>query len=545
MGGLWEPILSGAGQATPLAFVRDDAVEETTGGELVERGLRAAASLRAQGVERGTRVALILLNTPEAVAALLGVWFAGGTAVSLPTPARGMDPDEYVSQLGALCRRVGAELLLSDAMVSGAVGAGLEGAVRVHDWAGLDRAAALAPEPAPEDEVVFVQCSSGSTRIPKACMLTARAIAAHNEIIEQLLGGGDPAGHRVASWMPMSHDMGLFGGVVWPLVRGVPVLLGPPERFALAPLTWFEDVASWEATITAGPPSALGLALRHVRRRGTSARLDSLVCCFVAAERIEWSTLASARDMLAPNGLRFEALSPGYGLAEATAGVTAIGRDECPSSIAVDARRLADRELEEVAPGSDGAVEVVCVGRPPSGVTMRTVEPEGISEIVLSAPSLASGYCGDPELTARRFRDGELHTGDLGFMRDGRLYVVGREDDVLSIAGRKVYARDVEAEIAALDGARRGGCAIVDVPSERETRLVLMLELAGDGADPPVLAANAARVAARRAGMPIHECILLERGALPKTPTGKLQRFRCRQLVQGDDIPAVARVRLR
>jgi len=232
-------------------------------------------------------------------------------------------------------------------------------------------------------------------------------------------------------------------------------------------------------------------------------------------------------------------------MAEATAAVSSTRLGEAPYKVTLDSGKLADRIVAEAEPGSPHATDVVCVGRAPASVTVRTADPVKASELVVASPALSVGYRNDPELTAEKFRDGELMTGDIGFIRDGDVFVVGREDDMLSVAGRKVYAREVEDAIGALDGTYPGGCSIVDVPAGRETRLVLLLEASEGAADHRELATSAARIAASSAGMPLHECLVVEPGTLPRTSTGKIQRFRCRQLVRGDDIPALTRVKLR
>jgi fatty-acyl-CoA synthase len=161
------------------------------------------------------------------------------------------------------------------------------------------------------------------------------------------------------------------------------------------------------------------------------------------------------------------------------------------------------------------------------------------------SPSLASGYYRDPLETAARFRDGELASGDLGFLHDGELYLVGRSDDVLSVAGRNVYAREIEAAVDLFEAVRSGCSTLIDVGSESRSRLVMLLELKDGETDYRGLALAASRTARRKAGVLIDECVFLPRGALPKTPSGKIQRFRCRQMLAGEELDPLERVALR
>jgi acyl-CoA synthetase (AMP-forming)/AMP-acid ligase II len=168
-----------------------------------------------------------------------------------------------------------------------------------------------------------------------------------------------------------------------------------------------------------------------------------------------------------------------------------------------------------------------------------------LTEIEVASPSLASGYFADPARTAERFQDGFFRTGDLGFLRDGRLYVVGRHDDMISVAGRNVYAREIETAVDRLPSVRTGCTTIVDVPDGPGTRLVMLTELRDGAGDYAQLTASAARIATATAGVSLSECVFLPKGMLPKTPSGKIQRFRCRQLVSAQTLEPLARVSVR
>jgi acyl-CoA synthetase (AMP-forming)/AMP-acid ligase II len=269
--------------------------------------------------------------------------------------------------------------------------------------------------------------------------------------------------------------------------------------------------------------------------------------CVLGAERIDWRMVQDATSTFAPFGLRASAWMPAYGLAEATLVVTATGIEEEPSRLVVDTVALAEGELREVPDDGERSTSIVAVGTPPSGIGVRLADDERLSEILIRSPSMFSGYFADPELTAERLADGEFATGDLGFERDGSLYVVGRADDLLSVGGRNVYAREIEASVDTLDGVRPGCSTIVDAggaDGNGSQRLVMLLELKDGEVDTGALAREAARTATSKAGIPLDECVFLPKGSLPKTPSGKIQRFRCRQLMLADRLEPVARVEL-
>jgi fatty-acyl-CoA synthase len=159
-----------------------------------------------------------------------------------------------------------------------------------------------------------------------------------------------------------------------------------------------------------------------------------------------------------------------------------------------------------------------------------SVERDGaVGELRVSGPSLASGYHGQPELTASRFHDGSFSTGDLGFVYDDELYVVARTDDRLIVGGRNIDVADLEQEIAEDPHVRQGNCVVVDLRTDGAQQIVLVAE-ATPGIERAALLRRARRLAARRIGLRIDDIVVLSRGEFPKTPSGKAQRYRCREI---------------
>lgn len=512
--------------------------------DVVRDAERIAVGLRRAGVEPGTRVATILTNSPEAVRGLLGVWLAGGTVASLPVPARGMTFEDYVEQITTIRGRLESPLLVTEQRLVDAFGGEHDVGAPLASWESLPADGKLEAAPPAADDVAFIQYSSGSTSMPKGCMLTTRAIGRQLETIAEI---SEPtAGDTVVSWLPLSHDMGMFGCLLYPWVQDLELALSSPERFIANPRTWMGDCAEYGASMTAGPPSALRIASRAQRR--PLEREIKLRVCVLGAERIDWDVVQDATATFAPSGLKPNVWMPAYGLAEATLVVSAVAAREVPARLVIDTVALAEGEIRLTDPGDERATSIVDVGEAPSGIEIRTADPDRLSEILIRSESMFSGYHGDPETTASKLSaDGELDPGDLGFMRDGRLYVVGRADDLLSVGGRNVYARDIELAVDGLEGVRSGCSTIVDAGAGANgtgQRLVMLLELKDESADTRELAGAAARTATQKAGVPLDECVFLRKGTLPKTPSGKIQRFRCRQLVLAGELEPLARVEL-
>ncbi|OLF09965.1 AMP-binding protein [Actinophytocola xanthii] len=540
---LWDA-LTGAGRTpfrSSLHCWVGDRWEGTTWTDVVADAERMTAGLRRCGVRPGTRVATVLTNGPHTVRGLLGVWLAGGTVASLPVPARGMDGAEYTRQLSSICAQLQPELFLLEERMAGLLDEDLRSALRVRTWESMAGTGVVDATPPGPDEPAFIQYSSGSTSAPKGCVLTTAAIQAQLGMVTAMLDGR-PGAETTVSWLPLSHDMGIFGTLLTPWVNDWTLHLSTPERFTFAPRTWFGDMAEFGATMTAGTNTALHLGSRIGRSTRLAGGLD-VRACIVGAERTEARTLAQVVESLGPYGFRPESLMPAYGLAEATLAVTATPVDEAPRHLVVDSIALADGELVEVDAGAESATAVVAAGVPCAGVEVLGAPGDRLGEISVRSPALASGYFGDPARTADRFVGDTVRTSDLGFVRDGYLYPVGRVDDVISVAGRKVYAREVEQAVDALAGVRRG-CTTLIATDGSGRELTLFVEVRRRLEDYRPLAEAVASVAMAKAAVALSECVFLTRNSLPKTPSGKIQRHRCRQMLDAGRFEPLATVRL-
>jgi fatty-acyl-CoA synthase len=540
---LWDALTRGV-VSVPTAALhcwRGDRFDAATWEQVVHDAERMTAGLRNAGVRPGARVAAVLTNHPQVVRGILAVWLCGGVLASLPVPSRGMRLQEYGDQLAAISRQLEPELFLLEERVLGLLPPEVAQSLGARSWESLADTGRVDPCPPADDEVAFIQYSSGSTSAPKGCMLTPRAIAAQLELVCEMVDG-HPGSDVGVSWVPLSHDMGMFGSLLLGWVYRSELYLSTPERFMLAPRTWFSDLAEFGAHLTSGTNTALYLAARSGRVARLSRPLQ-VKACIVGAERIEWSTLQLTTEVYEPAGFGPTSLMPAYGLAEATLAVTATPLDEAPRHLVVDAVALADGRLVEVESEDPAATRMVSAGVPRRGVELPGAATDAVGEIRVRSDSLATGYFGDERQTAERFRDGAVVTGDIGFVRDGHLYPVGRDDDVISIGGRKVYAREIEHAVDLLDGVRSGSM-LIEQRNGGRSRLTLFVEPRSKSVDLHRLADDAASLAMARAAVTLDECVFLSRGALPKTPTGKIQRHRCRYLLETGALEPVANVQL-
>jgi fatty-acyl-CoA synthase len=492
-----------------------------------------AAALRAYGVNRGDGVACLLTNGFEACAAVLGTWFAGARVVSLPVMARGMSPQAYAVQIHTLLSHCSADLLLADAPLVPHLN-GFRLPVRVTAFQALSGRVDFSPDPPAPNDPAFVQYSSGSTTQPRGCVLTPAAVAAQVEMLAQHLAIDSERDTGVI-WLPISHDMGLFGGVLLTYWTGHRLVLGTPERFLRAPHSWLNDCAAFGASVSAAPSFALDLATRAARRQLPAPfPMRRMV---IGGDRVDYETLVRANGVLGEDRLPWRSLMPAYGLAEAVLAVTASGLEEGPQMVDVDAGALERGEVEVVGRErthtGTRTTRLVTAGRPLPGVCVECSK-SGVGEVLVRSPSMARGYLGDEASTAKTFVRRGLRTGDLGFVHDDELVIVGRPDDVFHLAGRNVYARDVEAALCEVAEVRPGRCAVVATGRGPHPKVSALIERPPGGRAIDAVARDVASAALRGAGVRVSECVFVAPGTLPKTPSGKLQRFLCRTIATSD-----------
>lgn len=456
-----------------------------------------------------------------------------------------MSPEAYVRQLALIVKDAEPIVMCADGDLVGLL-ADAQLPVRVVAYEQLERAAATVEALQSMDRPAVIQYSSGSTGAPKGCVLSAGSIAWQLDALQRALEI-DPDVDVGVVWLPLSHDMGLFGCLLLSYWTGHPLVLGTPQRFLTQPHTWLQDCAHFGATLTATPPFGIAFATRVVRR--LPAATSPMRRVIIGGERIEPSVLDAA-EPLAPWGFSRSTLVPAYGLAEAVLAVTMAPLERGPRVVEVDSDDLAQGRVTLADPDADSdrggafaTTAITSVGSPLAGVTVTAGDSGEVGQIHVESPGLADGYFNDPIRTAERFESSRLNTRDLGFIIDDELYVTGRADDLMTIAGRNVYAHEIESAIAALDGVRAGNCAVVDVAGSRTRRVVAILEPRDHHLELGLLAGSVGATALQASGVRIEECVFLPRGQLPKTPSGKIQRYRCREIA-GDPMPGTG-IRIR
>lgn len=511
-----------------VVHVRGDGSELTvTLRELLDDSLRVAGGFREAGVAPGTCVPLLADRSEDFQPMFWGAVAAGLVPVPLAADARRVLP---------VWERLGRPPLVVDASTAPLVDELPDGARALALDALRSGPVLRKPAPGGRDDVAFLQFSSGSTGAPKGVEVTHRAVLANLEQIRA--ASALNADDVLVSWMPYFHDMGLIGTHLAPLAaRARQVKIGPLS-FAKRPRLWFEVAARHRATVLSAANFALALAVRRVPD-DVLARLDlsAVRLLLVGAEPIAPAVWRAFAAKTRPAGLDPAAAQPVYGLAEATLAVTFPPPGEVAEPLVLDRASLSGGVAVDAEPGED-AVELMDVGRPVAGCAVRIVDDKGdvlgdrrVGHIMVCGPQLARGYHGLPGVSSQTFTEGWLRTGDLGFLRDGRLCVTGRHKDVLFLNGRTFHATDLEEVAAATPGLPSGAPAVVGStdPVTGAERVVVFVPWARPPRDAPDVLE---RVAARVREALLHDdvrVLALPPGAFPRTTSGKLQRRRLRE----------------
>lgn len=410
-----------------------------------------------------------------------------------------------------------------------------------------------------EETVACLQYTSGSTADPKGVVLTHGNLVANTRVIQRAFGHDSAS--KTVIWLPPYHDMGLIGGILQPLLVGFPTILMSPFDTIQRPLRWLEAISKHRATTSGGPDFAYELCVDRITEDEiASLDLSSWQVAFNGAEPIRRGTLERFAEKFGPCGFSRDAFLPCYGLAEATLFVSGSRSIKSATFLAEDPNDCSapvKDDGNETAAGT-GERSYVSSGVVAPELEVAVVDPEtrmpvgegAFGEIWVAGKSNAAGYWKRPELSEATFRatfadesgGPFLRTGDIGALRDGELYVTGRMKDLLIVDGRNHHPEDIEQSIqGSHDSLLPHGGAVFAMDDDRST-LTIVHELRRDRVRrpcQPVFEAICATVAQEHE-LSVASIHLVKPGSVPKTPSGKVQRRLCREMLSGGELKVVA-----
>jgi fatty acid CoA ligase FadD21 len=553
-----------------VAFTFTDYVHDSAGvsdsltwSQVSRRTLNAARELSLHA-SVGDRAVILAPQSLDYIAAFLGSMQAGLIAVPLPLLHRGSSHD----RLSAVFGDTSPSVVLTTSAVAADIAEYLDRArldvvpkIVEIDSMNLDVDGGPSISTADFPSTAYLQYSSGSTRLPTGVMISHRNLQANFEQVMRTFFAKTPGKTSTdttfVSWLPFYHDMGLVLGICAPILSGHRAALTSPIAFLERPARWIRALAENSHAFSAAPNFAFDLAARKTTDSDLAGLdLGGVLGIINGAERVEPATLERFADRFAHFNFRDHMLRPSYGLAEATVLVAAGTWSDSSEAVNFDVDELSAGRAQRCAAGAGSAL--VSYKLPQSPMvrivdvdTNRQCSQDVVGEIWVHGDNVAAGYWSRPPEEQRCFgatlvdaspgtADGPwLRTGDLGFISDGELFIVGRIKDLLIIRGRNHYPEDIEATVQGITGGR---VAAISVPVNSTEKLVTVIEvkkrgnstveathwLSGVKSDVTSAISNAH-------GLNVGDLVLVPPGSIPTTTSGKIRRAACVEQYRQDE----------
>ncbi|MCE7796203.1 fatty acyl-AMP ligase [Sphingobium sufflavum] len=523
-------------RAYPFAEMRADAIG-------------CAHRMIAHGVKPGDRIALVAETGEQFAQAFFGAIYAGAWPVPLPLPTSFGGKESYIDQLAVQLQSSDPLMLFYPEELSEMAGE----AARQCNVEGVDYTSFLArpvvpgalPQAEPDD-VCYLQYSSGSTRFPHGVAVTHRALlanlAAHSHAMQVI------ETDRCISWLPWYHDMGLVGCFLSIVANQISTDYLKTEDFARRPLAWLDMISRNEGTSASYSPTfGYDICARRMSSQTKASDRFDLSRWRIAgngADMIRPDVMQSFVDAFAEAGFSPGAFLPSYGLAETTLAVTIMPPGEGIVVELVEETDLSGGEVNGERPQRFRAI--VNCGKPVQGMVVEIRDEDGgvlpekqIGKVWTTGTSLMTGYFRDQEATDACMFDGWLDTGDMGYLSDGYLYIVGRAKDMIIINGKNHWPQDIEWAVEQLPGFKQGDIAAfaITTPGGEETPAVLVHCRTSDDAERTRLRDDIRERVRAITGM---HCVveLVPPRTLPRTSSGKLSRSKARKLyLEGEIVP--------
>ena len=528
-----------APETPAVSFVYSaEGIETVSRRNLLRWASRAAGALREGGVRRGAPFIAALPTCRDTIAMYIAALCTGSVPVFMARPRLSKSGEVHAAQINALAAETGAAGIVLESSEADILAPLLTVPVIRREALGDGPEIELTPDGA--GDVAHLQTTSGTTGTPKL------AVVRHANISANVRAIGDAiekrADDRVISWLPLYHDMGLIC-VSCAFGWQVPLVLTDPANFVRNPITyWLGIISRTRGTISPAPASAYQVCARlGLHRELKGLDLSTWRVGFCGAEPVHERILTDFSAAFSRYGLPPTTVLPVYGLAEATLAVT-IPRGVSRVVDRIDATMLEKEGRAAARRSSRRTVSVVAVGQVLDAHALRVVDAEGralpervVGEIEFAGPSAIDGYWVEHGHSSLKSADGYVRTGDLGYLADGRLFVTGRKKEIIIYYGRNLVPSQIEAFVEqGVNGFLPKGVAMIGIPSREqgteEAHLLVEARVVPPenhvAIEEDIISAVTEAFDVRLAGIHWHE-----KGGIPRATSGKIQRYRCRQMV--------------
>jgi fatty acid CoA ligase FadD28 len=524
----------------------DGDAETLTWAQIYRRARNVAGEVERSG-SAGDRAVILAPQGLDYIAAFLGALEAGRIAVPLSVPFGPGDEHIHAVLRDSRPSTVLTTSAAVDVVKQYVPSNGDASAPSLIEIDVLDVDSQSGLEAPPPATTAYLQYTSGSTRRPTGVMVSQKNLMTNfGQVMSAYFsdyGRIAPPDTTVVSWVPLSHNMGLFIGLCAPILAGLHTVFTGPLSFIAQPSRWMRLLANNSRAFTPSPNFALELAVQTTSDEDLAGcDLSDVMAVILGGERIQAPTVHRFIDRFAPYGLNSSVLRPSYGLAEATVYVATRESGHPPEIVHFDPEKQSAGQAQRRSDGGGTALVSYGVPRSPdvkivNPDTAQECPPGTIGEIWVHGDNVAEGYWEKPEESAQSFGarlvggspEGPwLRTGDLGVLSDGELFIMGRIKDLLIVYGRNHYPDDIESTIAEITGGR---AAAIAVPDERTETLVAIAEIEKPDS-PAVLDAvknDITSALSSAHGLSAADLVMVPPGSLPTTTSGKVKRAACVQ----------------
>jgi 1-acyl-sn-glycerol-3-phosphate acyltransferase len=532
----------------PHLYLLDDqgCKAQLTYAALWQGATAVASGLRARGIGSGDTVAIMLPTSTEYFFGFAGILLAGAVPVPLYPPLRLAQIEDHLRRQTAILRNAGAVLMITVPEAQ-AVGQLLKVQVESlrHVVSVDELSAGEADDVHPgvrTQDIALLQYTSGSTGTPKGVILSHANLLANIRAMGEAVRASSE--DVLVSWLPLYHDMGLIGAWLGSSYYAAPFVVMSPLTFLARPERWLRAITEYRGTISAGPNFAFELCVRKIDDAALAGiDLASWRLAVNGAEPISPDTMTRFIERFAGCGFRPQTMTPVYGLAESSVGLTFPPLDRVPPIDRVQRDAFSARGHAEPAASDDPtALRFVACGRPLPGHQIRVVDEGGhevgdreVGRIQFQGPSATRGYYRNLEATNTLF-DGEwLESGDYGYLAEGDVYITGRAKEIIIRAGRNLYPYELEEAVGAVPGIRKGCVAVFGTtdPSTGTERLVVVAETRETASEKLAdLRGRIHTLAMDILNTAPDDIVLAPPHTVLKTSSGKIRRSACRDLYE-------------
>lgn len=506
--------------------------QEVTWRSLKLNAQRVIFDLSKRCADKGT-VLIFLPHSPPMYWAFYGAMLGGYTPSIMPCPSQKQDPNIYWSSHKTLIDVIRPVSIVTDKFTQQQMkAAGLEldpALFLLVDELGTELGEFVDRD---ASEIAFLQHSSGTTGLKKGVALSFDAVYKHTQSYGRSLQLDES--DCIVSWLPLYHDMGLIACMITPSFHATPVVQIDPFHWLNRPRVLFDLIEEHAATYCWLPNFAYdylsNTLAKHASRFDVSS-IKAFICC---SEPCKLDSRDKFLKAFEAAGLREPMLQNCFAMAETVFAVsqTTIGQPAETVCIRKGDLKMGD-EIELCALAAEGKVLLGC-GQVMHGLEVEIVDEAGnplsenrVGEIRISGQYLFSGYNQDPERTAKVLDSTGYRSGDIGFLRKGSLFVLGRKDDLIQVNGRNIYAHEIEAMINDLQIAKPGRVVAFSIPDESNGSEVLIVQLERNeriGVKDSDIQSSVVNALISTINVRPMDVSIVEPGELHKTSSGKISR---------------------